>query len=119
MGTLKKISITAMAALLTMAGTLFVAESSRADPPPWAPAHGYRQKQAKTHYRYIYYPASQVYFAPERGGYYYLDNGGWTFGATLPPRINLGRSVSIDLGGPVPYAYHPVVLQRYPVVVVP
>jgi hypothetical protein len=88
---------------------------SRADPPPWAPAHGHRAK----HYKYIYYPSSQVYFNPVVGRYYYMNSGVWTYGVAAPVGINLGKGVSITLGGPVPYVYHPVVLQQYPIVVVP
>lgn len=94
----------------------------QADPPPWAPAHGYRAKHHK-HYKknhsYIYYPSSQVYYSPIVRKYYYMNNGTWITSPTAPLSINLGKSVSIQLGGSVPYVYHPTVVQEYPVVVVP
>lgn len=91
-----------------------------AHPPPWAPAHGYRAKHHRhhaKHYQYIYYPSSQVYFSPARRGYYYPYQGGWRYGPTIPVGIQLGNGVSIQLGGPTPYVYHPTVIQQYPVVV--
>jgi len=75
--------------------------------------------QAKHHYRYYYYPGEQVYYSPYGHRYYYMDNGAWAYGVAPPPSVRLGRHVSIDLGGPVPYVYHPTVIQQYPVVVAP
>jgi hypothetical protein len=69
----------------------------------------------KKNYRYYYYPTSQVYYSPFNGRYYYLNNGYWSYAPVLPPNIRLGPSVSINLGGPVPYYYHPTVVSRYPV----
>ncbi len=101
-----------------------------ADPPPWAPAHGYRDKQEGDwdehhehhkhykNYHYVYYPAHQIYYSQDRGGYYYLNNGAWVFGVQPPIGIQLGKSVSIQLGGPVPYVYHPTVIQQYPAVII-
>lgn len=94
----------------------------QADPPPWAPAHGYRakhHKHSKKTYSYVYYPAAQVYYSPVVRKYYYMNNGAWVTSPTAPLSINLGKSVSIQLGGSVPYVYHPTVIQEYPVVVVP
>ena len=90
-----------------------------ADPPPWAPAHGYRAKQYhhphQQNYTYTYYPSSQIYYNPTAQKYYYMNNGTWTNGAVAPSSINLGRGVSVNLGGPDPYVYHSTVLRRYPV----
>jgi len=86
---------------------------ARADPPPWA--HGHKHQK----YIYTYYPSSQVYYSPVRRGYYYMNNSSWVFAPTAPATVRLGRGVSIELGGPVPYVYHPTVIQQYPVVVAP
>jgi len=83
----------------------------------WLPTSEANHKHR--HYRYIYYPGSQVYYSPVVHRYYYLDNGAWVYGVAPPPTVRLGRSVSVTLGGPVPYVYHPTVIQQYPVVVVP
>ncbi len=96
----------------------------QANPPPWAPAHGYRAKHHKhKHYKkthsYVYYPAAQVYYSPVVRKYYYMNDGVWVTSPTAPLSINLGKSVSIQLGGSVPYVYHPTVVQEYPVLVVP
>jgi len=104
--------------LTLLAGTLnfSLPEFAQADPPPHAPAHGYRNKQ-KVQYKYMYYPQSQVYYSPTRNGYYYPSNGSYIFNAKLPSNIQLGKSVSIDLDGPDPVIYHPTVIQQYPVIV--
>lgn len=96
-----------------------------ADPPPWAPAHGYKEKKHKKHkkykkqHSYVYYPSSQTYYNPTLHRYYYMNNGVWTQSPTAPVSINLGKSVSITLGGSTPYVYHPTVIQQYPVIVTP
>jgi hypothetical protein len=83
-----------------------------ADPPPWAPAHGYRAK----HYRYYYYPASQVYFDTERKLYFYSTGGRWRLSAQLPGVISLHARdyVALDLDSDRPYVYHPEVAKKYP-----
>lgn len=120
--TLRKIVLTLISAAIALGFTASLPQPIQADPPPWAPAHGYHKKhkhKKKVVYKYIYYPAQQVYYSPVRGGYYYPYNSGWRFSINLPSTIRLGRSVSIDLAGPRPYVYHPTVIQTYPVVVVP
>jgi len=116
---LQKIAIQLFAAAISVGIGLSFSTPVKADPPPWAPAHGYRHKHHHTEYKYIYYPSSQVYYSPVRGGYYYPYNGGWQYGTVLPPTISLGKAVNITLGGATPYVYHPTVIQQYPVVVVP
>jgi hypothetical protein len=107
-------------ALVLVLGFILGPGAAWADPPPWAPAYGHRAKHHHgVTYKYIYYPSSQVYYSPVQHRYYYMDNGAWIYGVTVPPSIRLGKSVSVDLGGPVPYIYHPTVIQQYPVVVVP
>lgn len=76
-------------------------------------------KKKHKHYKYIYYPSSQVYYSPVAHRYYYMDNGAWIYRSSPPATVRLGNSVSIELGGSTPYVYHPTVIQQYPVVVVP
>lgn len=85
-------------------GAISLALPALADPPPWAPAHGYRQKQARV-YKYYYYPAQKVYYAPDRGTYFWLGSGGWQVGATLPNgiRIDAGQKQVIELNSERPY----------------
>ena len=64
--------------------------------------------------KYVYYPAQQVYYSPVHSSYYYMDNGVWVT-KRHGPKARLGKSVAIDLNGPVPYTYHPTVIQQYPV----
>src|SRR5918996_4735374 len=45
-----------------------------ADPPPWAPAHGYRAK-----HRYVYYPDGDIYYVPDSRLRFWLSGSGWSF----------------------------------------
>ena len=82
-----------------------------ADPPPWAPAHGYRAK-----HRYIYYPARQIYYAPESRLWFWLKGDRWSVGASLPleyePYVRSG-GVSLELYTERPYEDHSYVIQHY------
>ena len=69
---------------------------------------------AKHKVKYIYYPASQVYYNPVGRQYYYMDNGAWVDRTVAPVGISLGKGVSINLGGTVPYTYHTEVIREYP-----
>lgn len=82
-----------------------------ATPPPWAPAHGWRAK-----HHYVYYPRAQVYYAPDRGLYFWYDGGRWQFGARLPSgvRLEIGQGVRVELDTERPYTQHTVVLRQYP-----
>lgn len=96
----------------------FGAGLAYAHPSYYGAPYGYRakhHKHKKISYKYIYYPRAQVYYSPFQRGYYFLNNGYWNFGNYAPRRVRLGPSVTINLGGPVPYYYHPTVLSKYPV----
>lgn len=94
-----------LATLALFVGAIAVAAPALADPPPWAPAHGYRAKKA---YKYYYYPASRVYYAPDRGTYFWFSNGGWQVGAALPGgiRVDVGQRQTIELDTERPYERH-------------
>jgi hypothetical protein len=76
-------------------------------PPPWAPAHGRRAKEA-FRYSYYYYPAAGVYFNVSTRTYFYLNGGTWQVSATLPPAVLLdaGDYVSLELDTDKPYQYY-------------
>lgn len=95
-------------ALMAGAGALIPAQ---ADPPPWAPAYGYRAKQ----HTYIYYPALEVYYAPETRVWFWISDGNWQFGATLPAeyRPYATGGVSIVLDAERPYEQHAYVVERF------
>ncbi len=84
---------------------------AQADPPPWAPAHGYRAKQ----HSYVYYPEAEVYYAPESRMWFWLSGGNWRFGASLPVeyRPYTTGGVSIVLEADRPYVQHTYVVERY------
>jgi hypothetical protein len=84
---------------------------SKGGPPPWAPAHGYRAK-----HRYRYYPSSRVYYAEDRGVYFYYRGGEWRVSASLPSyiRIDAGDYVTLEMDNDRPYEYQGEVERRYP-----
>jgi len=100
-----------LAALSTLAAWLALPSAALADPPPWAPAHGYRAKQ----YPYVYYPRSEVYYAPQTQLWFWLDGGRWRVGASLPVGVVVAGvpGVSAALGGDRPYEHHPYVVEHY------
>lgn len=105
----KKILQSATVALL--AAWLALPSPAVADPPPWAPAYGYRAKQ----HRYVYYPAYEVYYAPETQLWFWLDGGRWRVGASLPTGVVVAGvpGVSVVLGAERPYREHAYVVERY------
>lgn len=107
-------------AAATIALGMGIGMPAQADPPPWAPAHGARAKQ-KEHreereYRYVYYPAQQVYYAPEKNMWFWMNGGSWSFGVNLPSRIQVSTNVGgipIVLGADRPYVQHVYVEENY------
>lgn len=104
-------------ALATVA--LCVALPAHADPPPWAPAHGKRAKQEKHYqereYRYLYYPAQQVYYSQEQQLWFWMNGGVWQFGVALPAQYHLRTSsgVMVTLDAARPYVMHAYVEEQY------
>lgn len=103
--------------LIVLLLSLFIVpEISFAQPPKWAPAHGYR---AKT--RYVYFPQHNFYYDLQAHHYFYLNNGGWSVSVAVPApfiSINLGRSTQVQLNyyGNYPYYYNADHRVKYKVV---
>ena len=85
-------------ALAAVAGTtLLAAAPAFANPPHWAPAHGWRAQhhQPRHYYRgpaYVYVPAAPVYYAPP-APYYYAPPPRPVIYGTLPigdTRVRIG-----------------------------
>ncbi len=97
-------------AIALLATAIAVPLEALADPPPWAPAHGYRAK-----HRYLYYPDYQVYYAPETQMWFWLDGGSWRFGASLPAGVVVAGvpGVSVMLNTERPYEQHAYVVEHY------
>ena len=105
---MNRMLVSAIVALACVAGGVPV----QADPPPWAPAHGYRAKQ----YTYVYYPVREIYYAPETRMWFWMGGNGWQFGANLPVEYRPytrsgGISVVLETGRP--YVQHEYVVARY------
>lgn len=106
---MRKLSVLISAAAL--AASAGISLPVQADPPPWAPAHGYRAKHA-----YVYYPEREIYYAPETRMWFWLSGGNWRVGASLPvayrPYVSVG-GVSIELDTDRPYLEHRYVVEHY------
>lgn len=98
-----------LCAALLLAGCVVVKDRhpqvgmKRGGPPPWAPAHGHRAKQA-----YHFYPNVGVYVDLRTGQYFYMNGGVWTVSAHLPTGIVLGTDgyVRLELETDRPYTYY-------------
>jgi len=88
-----------------------VVEAERHGPPPWAPAHGWRQK----HEAYHYYPVIQVYYYPAARKYYWLEAGQWKIGVRLPSHyvIEEHRALVVELDDE-PHKHHHKIKAQYP-----
>ena len=86
-------------------------KQKKGGPPAHAKAHGYRAK-----HKYRYYPDCSVYHDSDRGFYFYIKNGSWEVGASLPYNLQmgLGESVSLELDTDKPYSYHAEHAKQYP-----
>jgi hypothetical protein len=106
---MKKVSM--LLSAIAAVATVGVQVPAQAEPPPWAPAHGYRAKQ----YSYVYYPAIQVYYAPETRTWFWLTGGNWQFGVSLPVeyRPYATGGVTIVLETDRPHQRHAYVIERY------
>lgn len=100
-----------IAAASLLAAWLALPLPALADPPHWAPAHGYRAKQ----HHYIYYPRHEVYYAPASQLWFWLDDGRWRAGAYLPGSIVVTGlpAMSIVLGTERPWEMNTYVVERY------
>lgn len=96
---------------LGFAGAGLVAPTALADPPPWAPAHGWRAK-----HQYVYYPAGRVYYEPVSRMWFWLGGNGWRTGVSLPAAlrgyVRVG-GVKVFLDVDRPYLRDDYVVYRY------
>ena len=102
--------------ILALLVTFLLPESTFAQPPKWAPAHGYR---AKT--RHIYFPEQNFYYDIQQKSYFYLNNGRWITSIAIPTpfiSINLGAvpQIQLDYYGAYPYYYNSNHRVKYKVV---
>jgi hypothetical protein len=67
-------------------------------------------------FKYRYYPLARVYFAPDRGRYYWLSRRGWRVGTRLPKSISIDGEVSVvvRLDSDVPYTHPAQVEAAHP-----
>ena len=65
---------------------------------------------------FYYEPQSQVYYAPDRRRYFWMQSGAWITGPGLPASISFDRTqvVKIHLHSESPIAEHPAVAAQYP-----
>lgn len=81
-------------------------------PPAFAEEHGVTIGR----HHFVYYRDHDIYFAPESKTYYWLSDGSWQSGRTLPREdesyVRSG-GVDIDLDTDVPYTRHEYVVSHY------
>jgi hypothetical protein len=83
-------------------------------PPPWAPAHGYREKHQYNHH-YYYYPQVRIYYNLDRKVYYYYYEGQWRIASSLPHNVKIrGDYVELGMDTDKPFRYHREVEKKYP-----
>ena len=80
-------------------------------PPPWAPAHGHREK-----YRYLYFPECPAYYDKNRSVYFYIEGADWVISGSLPDRLSmkLVEQVALELDTDKPYTYYNDHKKKYP-----
>ncbi|MDE2149978.1 MAG: hypothetical protein KGJ55_09145 [Gammaproteobacteria bacterium] len=108
--------------MLTLVGVL-AAGTALADPPSWAPAHGYRDKQQENYreqqeHHYVYYRDydTPIYYSPEQQLWFWFNGGNWQFGVNLPTTYQAyvgSGGVSITLDSSRPYEREDYVIQHY------
>lgn len=102
--------------LVLIAG-LALAAPVLADPPPWAPAYGHRAHERAAHeYRYLYYRNEvPLYYAPQRGLWFWLSGNRWQVGASLPLQYQRYATggISIQLNTVRPYEQNAYVVTHY------
>jgi hypothetical protein len=102
--------------LFAMALSATPLATALADPPPWAPAHGYRAKHDAVRYEYHYYPSYEVYYEPSRSLWFWFDDGDWHLGPRLPivyAPVHFRNHVTVELDSPDPYFRHAYVVEKY------
>ncbi len=108
--TTKSLKIFVIVVLLSL---FIIPETSFAQPPKWAPAHGYR---AKT--RHIYFPEHNFYYDIQAHHYFYLNGVNWSISVAIPApfiSINLSNAVQVQLDyyGAYPYYYNTDHCRKY------
>jgi hypothetical protein len=109
-----KIDMKNSTAAFIAAITMGIAMPALANPPSWAPAHGHRAKEAREQ-AYVYYPAQQVYYAPEQKAWFWMNGGNWQVGVSLPTqfRVQASSGISLTLAAERPYTQHVYVEENY------
>ena len=97
MKTRKKLTGLLILLTLTFAFSIVILgqEKEKGEPPPWAPAHGYR---AKT--RHVYFPEYNFYFDVQKNVYIYLSGDKWEVSVNLPSifeGIDLKGTAKVEL----------------------
>lgn len=64
---------------------------------------------------YVYYPEHEMYFAPDRNVWYWMDDGRWSEGAVLPAYYQqyTRNGVRIMLAEERPFVQHTYVVRQY------
>lgn len=82
--------------------------------PHGAHVHGQHTEPSRE-YRYVYYPAQQIYYATEQQIWFWMNGSSWNFGVHLPAQYRSQRSIGVPIMLPTrrPFVEHTYVEQRY------
>ncbi|MCZ6836148.1 MAG: hypothetical protein O7G85_10275 [Planctomycetota bacterium] len=85
-------------------------EAPQGKPPAHAKAHGLRRQ-----WNYFYYPSHEVYYAPVRELYFWIEGDGWAVGVELPDRYILlvEDGVYLELDTDRPDDHHEMVKKKH------
>ncbi|MFZ6816545.1 hypothetical protein ACO0K3_18905 [Undibacterium sp. Rencai35W] len=109
------IKFLAIGTLLLSAGISGTAAAHDWDRGDWRP-QPYYTREVIRNYNYVYYPAQQVYYAPDSGYWYWANGASWQFGNRLPGYFNIDLQfggVPVVLRSERPYVEHVYVEQVY------
>ena len=88
-----------------VAGSSLAAPLASADPP----------RVAVVQHSYVYYPHTEIYYAPDRQVWYWMADDGWRQGIDLPVvyRQYTTNGVTVLLEDERPFVQHTYVVERY------
>jgi hypothetical protein len=103
---------TVLALVAALSGLMAASVPAQAD-SHWE--HRPSHREADVRHKYVYYPARQVYYAPDSRSWFWMNGGSWQVGASLPGsiRIEPTNGVQIVLSSGHPYTQHVYVEENY------
>ncbi len=111
----KKLFFTSLLICVGISPLAIAGEHYRHHDHEWSYRPVYQQEIIR-HHSYVYYPAQQVYFSPERNNWFWASQSGWQIGTRLPSYLNVDLrfgGIPITLRSSRPYFEHVYVENNY------